>query len=141
MTDDPKSDWDHLRDGFKSTGIDMKLNLDFKFEGTFEAFVGWAQETFKDPSQLPLTVTVSVGGKVPTSVDFRWQGMISELRAAPFNLNTPDADLVTRLTKLEQLYHVEGPIPAIKYFRNEICNSGLREAKDFVEKWFRQTAP
>jgi hypothetical protein len=59
--DDPRPDWDRLNDGFSPNpiGFDMKASLRLDFEGTFDAFVRWMEETFKSPHGMPLTVTVN----------------------------------------------------------------------------------
>ena len=135
--------WDHLRD---ETGVEVALTgrppkvseLSFRFQGTVADFNRWASETFKDPEKLNIIVT-------------SWSES-APLTAKPLPTITPSDKYHTAYQKLVSLYPSEGDkilaafpellghvrnhqkIEAIKLVRS-VTQSGLKEAKDYVEEW------
>lgn len=120
-----------LRDDFhpEPIGGTMKLSLRMKFDGSFEEFVTWMQNTFKDPSQLRLSVNVSIGDsetEVPESEESQVLGKLGGF------IPLKERDRI--LMECERHVGDGNKIAAIKCVRVG-TGCGLKEAKDFVEEY------
>lgn len=127
------SDWDHINDGFRPSplGLDMKVSMNLRFEGTFEAFVQWAHEIFKAPEKMPLVVTVQVGKQVQEAP--AWQPKDSAYGALRKLSASGDPEKIdAALVEARRLASHGSKIEAIKVLR-AATGWGLAEAKNFVE--------
>lgn len=119
-----------LRDDFnpEPIGSTMKLSLRMNFDGSFEEFVTWMQSTFKDPSQLRLSVKVSIGDSEPEVPESEVSQVLGRLGGY---VSLGERDRII----MECMRHVgdRNKIAAIKCVRVG-TGCGLKEAKDFVEQ-------
>ena len=130
------SDWDRLNNDFQASpvGLDMKVSMNLRFEGTFEAFVAWAHEIFKAPEKMPLVVTVTVGNAAPSVP--AWQPKDSAYEALRKLSASGDPEKVdAALVEARRLANHGSKIEAIKVMR-AATGWGLAEAKNFVETHF-----
>ena len=127
----------------------MKTEFGFKFEGTFQEFVTWMGETFKNPADLQLSIQMGavpqqvrvvhppeVFGPSSSTEDPKFRAFLGLL----LNFN-PDnefaagrrAEMATHYNAIKNQLAMGNKIHAIKIIR-EATGLGLKEAKDFVEK-------
>ena len=147
MPPETKNDWDRLVDGFQTSplGLDMKVEMKLRFEGTFEAFVAWAHETFKHVEKMPLVVTVDIGdveekplrGLLAGQKTTPWVYSLLDylgLTDPPLTDSPQQRDVIwDQLRKIELALLAGQKLEAIKLTRT-VTGWGLKEARDFIEK-------
>lgn len=108
----------------------MKITGTITFSGTFGELHAWVKQTFKDPSQLGMEVTIMMG--TPTDVrETQMRDFISN-----FKPDFPFDDRVRGGLRIAEGHAKAGnKIEAIKQVR-ESTSLGLKDAKDFVERFF-----
>lgn len=127
------SDWDHLSNDFRTSpvGLDMKVSMNMRFEGTFEAFIAWAHEIFKAPEKMPVVVTVTVGNAAPSVPAWKPKDGAYEALRRLTDSGVPEK-VDAALIEARRLAIHGSKIEAIKVLR-AVTGFGLGEAKNFVE--------
>lgn len=124
------NDWERLNNGFDPNLVgNPKISLNLRYEGTFEGFVNWVQETFKHPEQLPIRVTVQIGeGEEAKPVDTWYQTFLTA-----FPQCRPNPHLREQINEVREKIVQGQKIEAIKALR-AFTGASLMEGKDFVER-------
>lgn len=135
-----KTAWEHVLDEpvvLAPGERPMKVQMDARFDGSFEQFVAWMQETFKNPSDMRCRVVVGNFALINEIVkeekpEPKYSPEAHKLQniATGSKLTLREAEDVVK--KTYQAMKSTGRLQAIKALR-EATSLGLKEAKDFVE--------
>jgi ribosomal protein L7/L12 len=114
----------------------MKAEVNAKFDGSMKDFVEWMAQTFKNPDDMRVQVTIGNFGSAanvkpvePIHRTFSDQAQkLHKICGARISL----AEAEDAIKKTQKVFKDAGKINAIKALR-EVAQIGLKEAKDFVE--------
>lgn len=126
----------------------MKTDINVKFEGTYDEFLAWMAEVFKNPASLYLRVNVGAKEAVqalPEKTDYvesKWPQATKNAFVTLAGENWVALTEIARENRENQLIVLErhvrtgggNKIETIKLVR-QYTNCGLKEAKDFTERY------
>lgn len=129
-----ETSWERLLDEGAVIGDEdtkMKIRINSTFEGSFEQFNTWMNETFKCPENLRLTVIV--GSDAEALVSQPLPPPVRSVIHPALQPYTDSGQLTNSDAKVIEILRSRDKIQAIKFLR-ERTDLGLKDAKDVIEQ-------